>query len=102
MDMLPPTNPVTVGAKVSVAFTGLPPVSTSGVGIPCRAKPFPPAGTDEIVTVSAPVFVNCTACELVMPSGTLPKLALDGVARRAGATRCPSSLNSPNYLRHCS
>jgi hypothetical protein len=49
----------------------------------------------------APVFVNCTARELVMPSGTLPK-ALDGVARRAGATRCPLSLNSQNYLRYCS
>jgi hypothetical protein len=42
MDMLPATNPVTVGAKVSVAFTVLPPVSTSGVVSPCRAKPFPP------------------------------------------------------------
>ena len=89
MDMLPATNPVTVGAKVSVAFTVLPPVSTSGVVIPCRAKPFPPTVTDEIVTRSAPVFVNCTICELVIPSGTLPKLALDGVARSAGATPVP-------------
>ena len=70
-------------------MTVLPPASTSGVVMPCSAKPFPPTLTDEIVTVSAPVFVNCTVCEFVVPSGTLPKLALDGVARNAGAVPVP-------------
>ena len=89
IDTLPATYPVTVGAKVSVAFTVLPPASSSGVVIPCSAKPFPLTLAAEIVTLSAPVFINCTVCEFVVPSGTLPKLAPDGVALNAGAIPVP-------------
>jgi hypothetical protein len=89
IDTLPATYPVTVGSKVSVAFAVLPPVSTRGVVIPCSAKPFPATLTVEIVTVRAPTFVNWTVCEFVVPSGTLPKPALGGVARNAGATPVP-------------
>lgn len=42
-----------------------------------------------MVSVRAPVFVNCTVWEFVVPSGTLPKLADDGVARKTGASPVP-------------
>ena len=88
-DTVPATKPDTVGSKVTVAFAVLPPASTTGVVTPCNPKPLPATLILEIVTVTAPTFVNCTVCEFVVPNGTLPKVALDGVACNAGASPVP-------------
>lgn len=73
-------------------FAVLPPASTSGVVIPCSANPFPVTVALETVTLREPEFSNFTVCELIVPMGTLPKLALAGVAVNADAPT-PSPLS---------
>jgi hypothetical protein len=60
--------------------------------IPWSANPFPLTVAREIVTLLEPEFSNFTVCEFVVPIGTLPKLALAGVAVKADSPT-PSPLS---------
>ena len=53
---------------------------------PLALKPVPETLTVEMVTFEFPVFVNDTACVLLLPTVTLPKLRLAGIAERADCT----------------
>lgn len=45
----------------------------------------------EIVIGTLPVFFNCSVCEFVVPTGTLPKFAAPGVMLKVPATPVPDS-----------
>jgi hypothetical protein len=77
--MVPVTLPVAVGANATVKFKVFAGASVNGVEIPLNLNPVPLTVALEIVRLAAPVFFSCTVCEFVVPSGTLPKLMLDGV-----------------------
>ena len=89
MVMLAAKVPVTAGVKTSVPFAAAPAARTSGVVIPLRVKAELLDDQAEIVTLDVPVFFSCTACDRLDPNGTLPKLALLGVAESVPATPVP-------------
>ena len=45
----------------------------------------------EIVIGTLPVFFNCSVCEFVVPTGTLPRFAAPGVMLKVPATPVPDS-----------
>jgi hypothetical protein len=44
------------------------------------AKPFPETPADEIVMLAVPEFVSVMDCDPLLPTATLPKLTLVGLA----------------------
>ena len=78
IDMLPLTLPAAVGAKAALNAT-LAPAATVCAESPVWLKPTPVTLTWEIVRLAVPVFFKVIACELLVPTTTLPKLTLDGV-----------------------
>ena len=49
---------------------------------PTTEKPAPETVAWEILTVAVPEFLTVTLCDVVLPTATLPKLGLLGVADR--------------------
>jgi hypothetical protein len=80
MDAEAATEPVEVGAKTSVQLTVLPGPRTCGVVRPSSLNPALLTEEEEMVTFEVPVFFSWIVCELLIPTGTLAKLALLGVA----------------------
>jgi hypothetical protein len=78
IEMLPLALPVTVGAKTALNAT-LAPAATVCAESPVWLKPVPATLTCVIVRLAVPVFFKVIACELLIPTTTLPKLTLDGV-----------------------
>lgn len=47
---------------------------------PATAKPVPETPADEIVMLAVPEFVRVMDCDPLLPTATLPKLTLVGLA----------------------
>jgi len=87
MVTLPLALPAATGAKVTLKVALCPAASVAGVEIPLKEKPVPLVATFEIVTVDPPVLVTVSDRTLLLPSVTVPKLKLVGLAPRAPAAR---------------
>jgi hypothetical protein len=85
----PLTVPAVVGAKVTVRVADWPGVSTVPLEIPLALNPAPVTVTPEIVMFELPLFVTDVVSELSVPSPTLPKDKLDGLAPSDGAAMAP-------------
>ena len=83
--MLPVAFPVTLGANftASVAFSDA--FSVTGAVTPLTLNPLPAALILVIWTAAVPVFVTVTFCVALLPTDTLEKLKLVGLA-----VNCPS------------
>jgi len=79
MVTVPVTLPEADGPNATVKLDVCPADSVLGKEIPLSLNPVPLTVMLEMVTLLPPVFFNCTVCEFVVPSATVPKLTLDGV-----------------------
>ena len=78
----PVTAPAVVGANVITRVAVWLGVSVVPL-TPVALKPVPVAVTPEIITFEFPVFVSVTFTDALLPSLTLLKLKLDGLALRS-------------------
>jgi len=76
----PLTAPPEVGANVTVKVAACPGVSIMPLETPLALNPAPLVVTLEIVTFEFPVFLIDVVSELLLPSFTLPKERLVGLA----------------------
>ncbi len=67
-----------------------PGVKVSGAASPLMLKPAPLTLACEIVTLDPPEFVKLADCDWLLPTCTLPKLKLAGLA-----TSCPGAIPVP-------
>src|SRR6202021_2502924 len=84
----PVTAPAVVGANVITRVAVWLGVSVVPL-TPVALKPVPVAVTPEIITFEFPVFVSVTFTDALLPSLTLLKLKLDGLALTAWGAVCP-------------
>jgi hypothetical protein len=89
-EMLPDTAPAVVGAKTTLKLIVLFGVSVCAVK-PVTLKPVPVTLSDETTRFAVPVFFRVIACVEPVPSATLPKATLDGVAEIPGCVPVPVS-----------
>lgn len=78
--MFPEALPAVVGANCAVNVAPCPAGITSGAVRPMMLKPAPVVVTPEMVVLAFPEFVSVTVCEPVLPTATLPKAAMAGLA----------------------
>ncbi len=88
IEALPATEPVVVGVKTNVQATVAPGANTRGVVKPRSANIGLLTVDEETVMLVFPLFFSCTAWELLVPTGTFPKLALLGVTVRSPPVVC--------------
>jgi hypothetical protein len=69
-----------VGVKLTVKAVDFPGANVSGKARPVRLNPVPGPESCVMLRGAPPAFVRVTACELVWPTVTVPKLTLPGVA----------------------
>lgn len=86
----PVSLPEAVGANVTVNEVVAPGFSVPAVK-PLSENPVPEALAAETETDAVPVFVSVTEVDFVLPTRTLPKLTLDGLAERAPCVPVPLS-----------
>src|SRR5437667_8878300 len=77
--MLPLSVPPDGGLKLTFATTLWPAASVNGIVNPLIAKPLPFTIACETVRLDPPEFVSVADCVCVVPTGTLPKVMLEGV-----------------------
>lgn len=87
-EMLPDTAAVDVGVNVALNVMVLPAARVCAEK-PVTANPVPVTLSDETVKLDVPVFFRVITWVAVVPSATLPKLTLDGVAEIAAAVPVP-------------
>src|SRR5580704_432941 len=87
--MDPVTFPAPAGAKTALKVALLPGVIVNGVLSPVILKPVPETLPCEIVRFAVPPLVSVIVCELVFPTVTFPKGALDGIAPISGWVPVP-------------
>lgn len=88
----PLTAPTAVGANETVSFALCPPFRVSGVVIPLTLNPVPVIPTCDTDTLELPVFVIVSESVPILPTLTLPKLRLVGLAANApGVTPVPDT-----------
>jgi hypothetical protein len=80
IEMLPLALAVAVGAKPAVNDALCPALIVTGAVIPLRLNPVPETPAAEIVTLAVPVLFNVTVADPLLPTCTLPKLTLAGLA----------------------
>ena len=80
LTLAPFTVPAVAGANVTVRVADCPGVSTVPLGMPLALSPAPVTVTPEIVMFELPLFVTDVVSELSVPSPTLPKGKLVGLA----------------------
>lgn len=80
IEALPATKPVVVGLKTSVQAIVSPGANTRGVVMPLRVNLGLLTAIAEMVMDVVPLFFKWNAWEILVPTGTLPKLAVVGVA----------------------
>ena len=85
MERLPVKLPVVVGAKVALKAALLPGAKTKGNERPLALKLPPVTLTCVTFTLPVPGFVRVTGFVLLLPTATLPKLRLVGLASRSVA-----------------
>lgn len=86
---LPVTLPLAVGANCTVKVVLPPAGKESGVAMPLTLNPDPLEVTLVIVSVTFPVFVSVTTCLPLLPTLTLPKVTLEGLALSDGVAVVP-------------
>jgi len=94
MEMLPLAAPPDAGLNWAVKARLCAGASVTGVETPLTEKPVPLAVTCETVTLALPVFLTVTLCEAELPTFTLPKLTLAGVAESVELAVTPVPLNA--------
>jgi hypothetical protein len=88
----PPAAPAAVGAKMALKAVDCPALRVSGKVGPVKLNALPDAAALDIVAATPPVFVTVTDTVLLVPTVTLPKLALLGfAATEPGASPVPES-----------
>ena len=88
----PLAAPAAAGANETVKVALCPPFRVSGVVIPLTLNPVPVIPTCDTDTLEAPVFVIVSKSVPVLPTFTLPKLRLVGLAANApGVTPVPET-----------
>jgi hypothetical protein len=80
IEMLPVTAPAEAGLNVAEKVAFWPALMVKGVESPEIAKPTPETLAAEIVTLVVPELVRVTDCDPLLPTRTLPKLTLAGLA----------------------
>ena len=89
---VPLAAPAAVGAKMALNVVDCPALRVNGKFDPVKLNPLPDAAALETVTAAPPVFVTDTETVLLLPTVTLPKLALLGFAvREPAASPVPES-----------
>lgn len=83
MERLPVKLPVVVGAKVALKAALPPGAKTRGNERPLALKLPPVTSTCVTFTLPVPGFVRVTALVLLLPTTTLPKLRVVGLASRS-------------------
>jgi hypothetical protein len=78
--ILPVKLPVEVGANFTANVAVCDASNVAGVLTPLTLKPVPAAVTAVICSAAPPVFVSVMFCDALLPTATLPKLRLVGVA----------------------
>ena len=86
----PLTLPLEVGAKLMDAATLCPGANVDGSAMPETLKPAPVTESCEIVTLVPPELVSVVVSACVLPTVTLPKLKLAGLA-----LSCPGAAPEP-------
>ena len=87
IEMLPVTLPAVVGENSTVNVGLCPALIVNGVDKPLRLNPVPVMLAAEIVTLE--VSVSVTVCDPLLPTKTLPKLTLVGLAASVARTPVP-------------
>jgi hypothetical protein len=87
--MLPDAVPAVVGANCAMKLVLWLAPSVSGAESPTAEKPLPLALTAEIVVLVVPVFFSVMVCWPLLPTATLPKDALPGVAVKVELPETP-------------
>lgn len=80
----PVTAPVLAGLKATLNVELFPAPICAPSARPDMLNPVPETDSDETETVAVPWFVTVKVCELLLPTGTLPRLALVGTAEIEG------------------
>ncbi len=88
IEMVPVTLPGDVGPNVTVKGAVCPGVRVCGDN-PLILKPVPVTLLAEIDRLAVPEFVSVTATDAVLPSRTLPKLMLEGLAASEACVPVP-------------
>lgn len=82
---LPLAAPLAVGANVTLKLVLCPAFRVTGAVIPLSVNPDPLIPTWEIVTLDPPLLVTVSERALLLPTVTLPKLRVLGLAPNAPA-----------------
>jgi hypothetical protein len=80
LTLAPVTAPADVGAKVTVKVADWPAVKIVPFETPLAVKPAPVTVTPETVTLEFPLFVSTVVRELLLPTDTVLKFRLVGLA----------------------
>jgi hypothetical protein len=80
IEMLPLAPPAEDGVKLAEKLTLWPALSVVGVDNPAMAKPVPETLAEEIIMLAVPEFVRVMDCDPLLPTATLPKLTVIGLA----------------------
>src|SRR5436853_6479587 len=88
-ETLPEALPVAVGANCTLKVLDCPAARVSGNVSPLMLKPAPVTLPCEMVKLTPPELVKLKFCTLVLPTSTLPKVALGGTPESCG---CPPGL----------
>jgi hypothetical protein len=78
--IVPPAAPAAVGLNATWKDTACPGVMSIGKAGPLASNAAEEEVNDERIAVTPPVFVTVKVCEAVLPTATLPKLTLAGLA----------------------
>jgi len=78
IDAEPVTAPVLAGLKATLNVELFPAAICAPSARPDMLKPVPEVASDETEIVVVPRFVTVKVCELLLPTGTLPRIALVG------------------------
>jgi len=99
----PETDPVLVGLKATLNVELFPAAICAPSARPDMLNPAPDTASDDTETVAVPWFVTVKVCELLLPTGTLPRLALVGTTETEGplplATPLAESVTSRAVLK---
>ncbi len=89
METLPVALPVAEGANCPLNVVFCPAASVSGTDKPVMLKPVPKTLAAEMVTLAVPELLNVKVCVPLLPTSTLPKLKLEGLAVSVPCTPVP-------------
>ena len=89
IDAEPLVAPILVGLKATLNVELFPASILEPLARPDRLKPAPETASDETEIAAFPWFVTVKVCEFVLPTGTFPKLPLEGTTEIVFAFAIP-------------